>query len=81
MVELKLTYQWKQKIVGWCRDLVIVFGMWIIWLTDVYMPESGQQMAVRIFAIAIIVITILIREYVDFSIISLENELQRLKQK
>jgi len=80
-MEIKISGHWKQKIMGWARDLIIVFAMWSIWLTDVYMAESFQQLVVRIFLIAVIAITILMREYQDYTIYHLEEELQELKNR
>lgn len=80
-MEVKISNRWKQKIMGWARDLILVFSMWCIWLTDVYMIECLQQWVVRVFLIAIIVIIILIREYQDATIYQLEQELKNIKNR
>jgi hypothetical protein len=82
MTEIKISPIWKERIVYWCRDLVIVFGMWSIWLINVYMPDIAQKIAVTVFIALIIAFTIVLGEYyrvVDYTIRSLEEERDRIK--
>ena len=80
-MEIRIGNHWRQKVMGWARDLLIVAAMWCIWLTDIYMPEIEQKVYVRIFLIAIICIVILTREYQDYIAYQLEKELEEIKNK
>jgi len=83
MTEIKVSAIWKERIIYWCRDLVIVFAMWSIWLTRVYMPNIAQRNVVTVFLAIIIAITILLGEYcrvVDYTIRELENKRDRIKK-
>ena len=74
----------KRRIVGWLRDLIIVFSMWSIWLVRDYLADLETKNIVTGFLITILVIVILIREYIvslDNTITSLELDLARLKNK
>ena len=40
MVDFKLDFiALKRRIVGWLRDLILVFTMWSIWLVRDYLPD------------------------------------------
>ena len=83
MTEIHISPIWKERIIYWCRDLIIVFSMWSIWLVRVYMPSIAQTNVVTGFLITIITITILLGEYyrvVDYTVRELDNELNRLKK-
>ena len=72
----------KRRIVGWLRDLIIVFAMWSIWLVRDYMPDLETKNIVTGFLVTILVIVILIREYIvslDNKIIGFELEMARIK--
>lgn len=73
----------KRRIVGWLRDLIIVFTMWSIWLVRDYLADVETKNIVTGFLITILVIVILIREYIvalDNTIMALELEMARLKK-
>lgn len=81
MTEIKLSPIWKERIIYWCRDLMIVFGMWSIWLVRVYMPDVPQKTVVTVFIGIIIAITILLGEYyrvIDYTVRELEREKERI---
>lgn len=84
MVDFKLDFNaLKRRIVGWLRDLIIVFTMWSIWLVRDYLPDLETKNIVTGFLITILVIVILIREYIvslDNTINSLELDLARMKK-
>ena len=84
-MDLKINFDaLKRRIVGWLRDLIIVFSMWSIWLVRDYMPDIETKNIVTGFLITILVIVILIREYIvalDNAITALELDLARLKNK
>ena len=74
----------KRRVVGWMRDLLLVFGMWCIWLVRDYVANEGIKNVVTGFLITMIAIVILIREYVvtlDQKIIGYELELERIKRR
>lgn len=82
-MDLKLPEIWKERMVQWSRDLVIVFAMWCIWLVSVYMPDLGQKNVIRVFLGLIIAIIILLGEHyrsVDYAVRDLEKELIDLKK-
>ena len=73
----------KRRIVGWLRDLIIVFIMWSIWLVRDYLHDVEIKNIVTGFLITILVIVILIREYIvslDNTIIGFELEMARIKR-
>ena len=81
-MEIKLNEIWKERIIYWCRDLVIVFSMRSIWLVNVYMVDSAQKTVVTVFIGLIIAITILLGEYyrvTDYTVRGLEAELKEIK--
>lgn len=84
-MDFKINFQsLRRRLVGWLRDLIIVFAMWSIWLVRDYMSDLETKNVVTGFLITIIVITILIREYIvslDNTIISMDLELERIKNK
>lgn len=83
MTEINISPIWKERVIYWCRDLIIVFAMWSIWLTRVYMPDIAQRNVVTVFMAIIIAITILLGEYyrvIDYTVRGLENDLERLKK-
>jgi len=84
-MDLKINFDaLKRRIVGWLRDLIIVFSMWSIWLVRDYMPDVETKNIVTGFLVTILVIVILIREYIvalDNTITALELDLARLKNK
>ena len=72
----------KRRVVGWLRDLIIVFAMWSIWLVRDYMPDLETKNIVTGFLVTILAIVILIREYIvslDNKIIGFELEMARIK--
>ena len=74
----------KRRIIGWLRDLIIVFTMWSIWLVRDYLADIEIKNIVTGFLITILVIVILIREYIvslDNKIMAFDLELARLKNK
>lgn len=74
----------KRRIVGWMRDLILIFGMWCIWLVNKYVINEEIKVIITGFLITIIAITVLIREYfvsVDNKLLSLEREYDRIKRK
>lgn len=83
-MDFKVNFQaLKRRIVGWLRDLIIVFIMWSIWLVRDYMDDIETKNIVTGFLITILVIVILIREYIvalDNKIIAFDLELARLKK-
>lgn len=81
LVELKLSNNWKRRLLGWARDLILIFGMWSIWLVRNYLAEPFIENVVTIFLVIIISLTILVREYVDYTIIALEAQLFAIKNK
>jgi len=85
IMDLKINFDaLKRRIVGWLRDLIIVFSMWSIWLVRDYMPDVETKNIVTGFLVTILVIVILIREYIvalDNTITALELDLARLKNK
>ena len=71
-MEMKIDFDaLKRRIVGWLRDLIIVFSMWSIWLVRDYLDDVEIKNIVTGFLITILVIVILIREYV----VSLDNKI------
>ena len=84
MVDFKLDFiALKRRIVGWLRDLILIFAMWSIWLVRDYLDDLEIKNIVTGFLITILVIVILIREYIvslDNTIMSLELDLARLKK-
>lgn len=73
----------KRRIVGWARDMILIFGMWCIWLVNKYVLDIEIKNVITSFLITIIAITILIREYqvtVDNKLLSLEADLERQKK-
>lgn len=71
-----------RRLVGWLRDLILVFSMWSIWLVRDYVDDLEIKNVVTGFLITVIVITILIREYIvslDNTVIGYELELQKIK--
>ena len=84
MVDFKLDFNaLKRRIVGWLRDLILIFAMWSIWLVRDYLDDLEIKNIVTGFLITILVIVILIREYIvslDNTIMSLELDLARLKK-
>lgn len=85
MVDFKINFDsFVRRLVGWLRDLILVFSMWSIWLVRDYMPDLATKNVVTGFLIAVIVITILIREYIvglDNAIIGMELELEKIKRR
>ena len=83
MTSIKIDFQaLKRRIVGWLRDLIIVFAMWSIWLVRDYMPDLETKNIVTGFLVTILAIVILIREYIvslDNKIIGFELEMARIK--
>lgn len=82
MTELKIPPIWKDRIVSWMRDLIIVFGMWSIWLISVYMEYAMYKYIVMSFIGIIIGIIILLGEHyraVDYKVREYELELKRIK--
>ena len=85
--KMELNMDWealKRRIVGWMRDLILIFGMWCIWLVNKYVIDPEIKVIITSFLITIISITVLIREYfvtVDQKVISLERELQKIKSR
>ena len=74
----------KRRVVGWLRDLILIFGMWCIWLVNKYVMDREIMAIITGFLITIICITVLIREYfvtVDQKVIAMERELYDLKKK
>ena len=84
MVDFKLDFiALKRRIVGWLRDLILVFTMWSIWLVRDYLDDLEIKNIVTGFLITILVIVILIREYIvalDNKIIAFELEMARIKK-
>ena len=73
-----------RRLVGWLRDLILVFSMWSIWLVRDYLHDIDIKNVVTSFLVTVIVITILIREYIvslDNTIIGYELEFERIKNK
>ena len=78
MTSIKIDFQaLKRRIVGWLRDLIIVFAMWSIWLVRDYLPDIETKNIVTGFLITILTIVILIREY----IVSLDNAIAEKDKK
>ena len=74
----------KRRVVGWARDMILIFGMWCIWLINKYVSDKEIMVVLTAFLITIISITVLIREYqvtVDSKVVTLERELYDLKRK
>lgn len=83
MTELRIPEIWKERIISWLRDLIIVFGMWSIWLISVYMDYVKYKYIVMTFIGIIIGIIILLGEHyraVDYKIREYEREYKRLKK-
>ena len=84
-MDFKLDFEaLKRRIIGWLRDLIIVFTMWSIWLVRDYLEDLEIKNVVTGFLITILVIVILIREYIvslDNKIMAFDLELARLKNK
>lgn len=84
-MDFKLDFEaLKRRIIGWLRDLIIVFTMWSIWLVRDYLTDLEIKNIVTGFLITILVIVILIREYIvslDNKIMAFDLELARLKGK
>ena len=78
MTSIKIDFQaLKRRIVGWLRDLIIVFAMWSIWLVRDYLPDLEIKNTVTGFLITILAIVILIREY----IVALDNAIAEKDKK
>ena len=74
----------KRRVVGWARDMILIFGMWCIWLVNKYVLNQEIKVIITGFLITIIAITVLIREYfvsVDNKLLSLEREYDRIKNR
>ena len=84
-MDFKINFQsLVRRVVGWLRDLILVFSMWSIWLVRVYLPDLETKNIVTGFLVTVIVITIIIREYIvslDNTIINMELDLERIKSK
>ena len=84
-MDFKINFQGLvRRIVGWLRDLILVFSMWSIWLVRVYLPDLETKNIVTGFLVTVIVITIIIREYIvslDNTIANMELDLERIKSK
>ena len=84
---MEFKFDWesiKRRVVGWLRDLILIFGMWCIWLVNKYVMDREIMAIITGFLITIICITVLIREYfvtVDQKVIAMERELYDLKKK
>ena len=82
MTDLKIPPIWKDRIVAWCRDLILIFAMWSIWLGRVYVPDIEYSNIITGFQITIIAFIILLGEHyraVDYSIRDLESEYNKIK--
>jgi len=81
-IKLRLSNNWKRRLLGWSRDLILVFAMWCIWLVREYVPDSEMTIknVITSFIVTILALTILVREYVDYTIVSLEAQLMALKK-
>ena len=83
MVELKLSYQWKERIIGWMRDLILILGMWSIWLIHDYMPDERIMIILTWFIGTMIALVVLIKEYIvsiDSKILEFDRELEKIKK-
>lgn len=81
-IKLRLSNNWKRRLLGWSRDLILVFAMWSVWLVREYVPDTELVIknVITGFIITILTLTILVREYVDYTIVALEAQLLALKQ-
>lgn len=82
-IKLRLSNNWKRRLLGWSRDLILVFAMWTIWLVREYVPDTEMTIknVLTSFVVTILALTILVREYVDYTIVSLEAQLMALKKR
>jgi hypothetical protein len=79
MTEIKLSLKWRNRLMRWARDLILIFGMWSIWLVRVYTPDIIHANIITGFQIAILAIVIIYEEYTDTLLTYFESELYRLK--
>jgi hypothetical protein len=82
-MEIKINRAWKMRVVGWLRDIILILGMWSIWLVREYMSSPFHEDVVTGFLITIIAIIVLIKEYVvnvDTKIQEFEREYNRIKK-
>ena len=84
-MEFKVNWEGLQRrVMGWLRDLILIFGMWCIWLVNKYVTNLEIQTVITGFLIAIISITVLKQEYfvsIDNRAYLLEQELLEMKKK
>lgn len=79
-MEIKINLNWKNRLLRWAHDLVLIFSMWSIWLVRVYLIDKFYANIVTGFIIVIIVLTILYEEYYESMVDSLDAQL-RIMQK
>ena len=86
-MEVKFKPNWegmKRRVMGWLRDMILIFGMWCIWLVNKYVLDPEIKVVITGFLIAILAITILKQEYfvsIDNKAYLLEKELLELKSR
>ena len=82
-IKMSLSNNWKRRILGWSRDLILILGMWSIWLVRDYIPDVNINIKniLTAFLVSMIGLTVLIREYVDYTLFTLEAQLEILKAK
>ena len=74
----------KRRFMGWLRDMILIFGMWCIWLVNKYVLDTEIKVVITGFLIAIIAITVLKQEYfvsLDHKAYLLERELLEIKNR
>lgn len=79
-MEIKISIDWKNRLLRWAHDLILIFCMWAIWLVRVYLPDIFYANIVTGFLIVIIVLTILYEEYYESMVDSLDAQLKAMKR-
>ena len=80
MTEIKVNLVWVKRVMRWTRHLIDIFGMWVIWLTRVYLPILFYANVITVFIVVIITMNILYEE-VDLSKDTVIAELEREKNR
>lgn len=80
-MEIKINIDWKNRLLRWAHDLVLIFSMWSIWLVRVYLIDIFYANVVTGFLIVIIVLTVLYEEYYESMVDSLDAQLKVMQNR